>query len=147
MDNTKGVEEVDQRIEVGSDEEGESKILVDNSEDKDYIEEDIEDDIDKSKDKDYVKEEVRERSNDKDFIIGKCREVSSDKSKEGDTKSVKVKEITVGSFDKESVKETIEVNVREYNVVPIVIISVNKDIASEIITDNSKDKDYSKRES
>ena len=77
----------------------------------------------------------------------KCREVSSDKSEEGDAKSVKVKEITVGSFNKESVKETIEVNVREHNVVPIVMISVNKDIVSEIITDNSKDKDYSKEES
>jgi hypothetical protein len=79
--------------------------------------------------------------------VGKGGEVSSDKSEEGDAESVKVKEITVGSSVKESVKETIEVNIREHNVVPIVIISVNKDIASEIVTDNSKDKDYSKGES
>ena len=151
VDDTKDVEEADQTIEVGSNKEGEDKVLADNTKDKDYIEEateDISKDIDKSKDKDYVKEEeVREGSNNKDYSIGKGSEVSSGKSKEGDAKSVKDKEIIVGSSNKKSVKETIEVNIKEYNVVLIIMISVNKDIVSEIRTDNSKDKDYSKGES
>ena len=151
VDNTKDVEEADRTIEVGSDKEGEDKVLVDDTKDKDYIEEATEDtseDIDKSEDKDYVEEEeVREGGDDKDYSVGKGGKVSSGESKEGDAKSVKDKEITVGSSNEESVKETIEVNVREHDVVPIVMISVDEDIASEITTDDSKDKDYSKGES
>jgi Orsellinic acid/F9775 biosynthesis cluster protein D len=148
VDDTKDVEEVDRTIEVGSDEEGESEISADDSEDKDYIEEDAEDDVDKSEDQDYVEgEEVREGSDDEDFSVGKDSEVSSDESEEGDAESVEVKEITVGSSDEESVKETIEVNVGERDVVPIVMISVEGDMASEVATDDSKDEDYSEGES
>jgi Orsellinic acid/F9775 biosynthesis cluster protein D len=151
VDDTKDVEEADRTIEVGSDEEGEDEVSADDTEDEDYIEEAAEDaseDADKSEDEDYVEEEeVGEGSDDEDYSVGKGGEVSSGESEEGDAESVEDKEITVGSSDEESVEETIEVDVGEHDVVPIVMIGVDEDMASEIGTDDSKDEDYSEGES